>query len=249
MLDEDSLGSVSCRDCGQWIQGMSSPAGQTCPFCGSKRLSLVVTPAPAVMRISTYAPTVVIGSSEEEYVPPQASSILLQAVIIPGPKTPEGSLITAVAPAWQAIIALLEKDWSLAFQIGDRKWEEIIAASYDEAGFDEVTLTPRSGDLGRDVIAVRRGHFGVRFIDQVKAYGPGKLVTADDVRALFGVLSADPKANKGIVTTTAEFAPKIESDALLAPFFPQRLELVDGKRLITKLGDIARGQPDGQRLQ
>jgi len=169
------------------------------------------------------------------------SSILLQAVIIPGPKTPEGSLITAVAPAWRAIIALLEKDWSLAFQIGDRKWEEIIAASYDEAGFDEVTLTPRSGDLGRDVIAVRRGHFGVRFIDQVKAYGPDRRVTADDVRALFGVLSADPKANKGIVTTTAEFAPKIESDALLTPFFPQRLELVDGKQLIVKLGDIAKG--------
>ena len=94
-----------------------------------------------------------------------------------------------------------------------------------------MTLTPRSGDFGRDVIAVKHGWWSVRIIDQVKAYGPDKHDTADDVRALFGVLSADPKANKGIVTTTAEFAPTIESDALLTPFFPQRLELVDGKRL------------------
>jgi restriction system protein len=59
-----------------------------------------------------------------------------------------------------------------------------------EAGFDEVTLTPRSGDLGRDVIAVKRGLGTVRVIDQVKAYGPSHLVTADDVRALLGVLRA-----------------------------------------------------------
>lgn len=171
-----------------------------------------------------------------------ATNILLEAVVTLGPRTQEGNLITAVYPAWRAIVGLLERDPSFAFQIDARKWEEIIAAAYDEAGFDDVILTPRSGDLGRDVIAVKHGHFSVRFIDQVKAYGPGKIVTANDVRALFGVLSADPKANKGIVTTTAEFAPKIESDMLLAPFIPHRLELVDGKRLITKLSDIASGK-------
>ncbi len=36
----------------------------------------------------------------------------------------------------------------------------------------------------------------MRVIDQVKAYGPGRLVTADHVRALVGVLEMD-KASKG----------------------------------------------------
>lgn len=76
----------------------------------------------------------------------------------------------------------------------------------------------------------------------MKAYKPGHKVDANDVRAIFGVLSADPKANKGIITTTSEFAPKIESDPLLAPFIPNRLELVDGKKLTTKLDDIANGR-------
>jgi len=47
-------------------------------------------------------------------------------------------------------------------------WEEIIAGAYKKAGFDEVTLTPRSGDLGRDVIAIKKGLGSVRVIDQVK---------------------------------------------------------------------------------
>jgi restriction system protein len=169
------------------------------------------------------------------------ADILLQAIVTYGEKIPKGSLITAVGPAWKAIAAMLAKNPSLMFSIDARKWEEIIAAAYDEAGFDEVILTPRSGDFGRDVIAVKRGHFQVRFIDQVKAYKPGHRVTANDVRAMLGVLTADPTANKGIITTTSEFAPRIETDLLLAPFIPNRLELVDGKKLITKLDDIASG--------
>ena len=41
-----------------------------------------------------------------------------------------------------------------------------VAAAYQAAGFDEVTLTPRSADGGRDVIAVRRGRYSVRLLDQ-----------------------------------------------------------------------------------
>jgi restriction system protein len=69
----------------------------------------------------------------------------------------------------------------IAFQISPRKWEEIIAGAYKKAGFDEVILT-RSGDLGRDVIAVKKGIGTIRVVDQVKAYKPGHLVTVNDVR-------------------------------------------------------------------
>ena len=113
-------------------------------------------------------------------------SLLLQAVIVPGDKTQEGQLVKAVALQWFDIIELLSRDPAAAYQIEARKWEEIIAGAYQRAGFDEVTLTPRSGDFGRDVIAVKHGLGIVRVIDQVKAYGPGHLVAADDVRATGG---------------------------------------------------------------
>ena len=63
-------------------------------------------------------------------------------------------------------------------------------------------ITPRSGDYGRDVIATKRGIGRVRVIDQVKAYRPGNLVTANDVRALAGVLHCDG-ASKGFLTVSA----------------------------------------------
>jgi restriction system protein len=78
-----------------------------------------------------------------------------------------------------------------------------------KAGWDEVTLTPRSRDLGRDLIAIKKGIGSVRVIEQVKAYTPPRLVTANDVRALVGVLKSDGAA-KGFLSTTSDFAPKIK---------------------------------------
>jgi restriction system protein len=71
----------------------------------------------------------------------------------------------------------------------------MIAAAFDQAGYDEVILTPRSGDHGRDVIAIKKGVGSIRIIDSVKAYKPGHLVRYDDVRALAGVLLGDQGAS------------------------------------------------------
>jgi hypothetical protein len=101
--------------------------------------------------------------------------------------------------------------------------EEIIAGAYKKAGFEEVTLTPCSGDHGRDIIAVKRGLGRICVIDQVKAYNPNHLVTADEVRALMGVLHGD-SASKGFLTTTSDFAPRLRQDPLITPFMPARLE-------------------------
>jgi restriction system protein len=68
-------------------------------------------------------------------------------------------------------------------------WEEIVACAFDKAGFDEVILTPRSGDHGRDLIALKRGAGSIRIVGSVKAYKPGHLVSYDDVRALLGYAS------------------------------------------------------------
>jgi restriction system protein len=101
--------------------------------------------------------------------------LMMKTIIVPGDKTSEGVLIEAVSLPWFAIIREVLKNPAAAFQIDPRKWEEIVAGAYVEAGFDEVTLTPRSGDYGRDVIAIKKAHGIVRVIDQVKAYAPGNL--------------------------------------------------------------------------
>ena len=54
---------------------------------------------------------------------------------------------------------------------------------------------------------------------------PGHRVTANDVRALLGVLGAKQDVSKGIVTTAAEFARRIGEDEYIKPHLPTRLEL------------------------
>ena len=104
-----------------------------------------------------------------------------------------------------------------------------------------MTLTPRSGNHGRDVIAIKKGICSIRVIDQVKAYKPSHLVTANDVRALIGVLHGDG-ASKGCLSTTSDFAPTIKTDPLIVPFIPSRLELVNGTALFSRLAKLAAGQ-------
>ena len=93
--------------------------------------------------------------------------------------------------------------------------------------------------LGRDVIATKHGVGCIRIVDQVKKYKPGHLVTAEEVRALLGVVVADPKASKGVITTTSDFAPGVQDDALLRPFMPFRLELKSGPALMRWLERLA----------
>src|SRR5262249_3709414 len=164
--------------------------------------------------------------------------LLMQSIIVPGDKTIEGRLIEAVALPWFDIIDEVLRNPTAVFEIPPDKWEEIIAGAYKKAGFDEVTLTPRSGDHGRDVIAVKKGLGSVRVIDQVKAYKPDHLVTANDVRALMGALQGDT-ASKGFLTTTSDFAPRLRKDPLIACHIPTRLELIDGKALLSRLGQLA----------
>jgi restriction system protein len=201
-----------------------------CPNCGSRARTYSV-------EISA---TVQIGPIHlDAQLMVSRANLLLQTVIVPGPQTSEGKLIEAVAVPWFDIIALLQKDQNVAYQLSWEKWEEIIAGAYKQAGFDEVTLTRRSGDHGRDVIAIKKGVGSVRVIDSVKAYTPPHRVNANDVRALIGVLQGDG-ASKGFVTTTSDFAPRIKTDPTIIPWIPSRLELINGKMLIMRLEELAR---------
>jgi restriction system protein len=80
----------------------------------------------------------------------------------------------------------------------------------------------------------------VKILGSVKAYQPGRLVTHDDVRALLGVLSGEMDASKTMLTTTSDFAPRIQEDPFIAPFLPTRLELMNGTQLQEWLRDLSR---------
>jgi restriction system protein len=182
--------------------------------------------------------TVIPGTGEaliSGYKADTYPEVLLQAaIIVPGNKTSEGWIIEAVAPAWFEILRQLERDPAFLYKFSryDRKFEELLAGAYEREGWPEVTLTKRTGDKGRDVIASKPGIGAIRFVDQAKAYAPNHRVTANDVRALVGVLDLDQNVSKGIITTTSQFAPGIEKDERIQRLMPYRLELRDGKRLL-----------------
>jgi restriction system protein len=164
--------------------------------------------------------------------------VMVGGLVVPERKTTEGVLIKSASVAWVEVARQLKTDWSLAYRIPSEKWEELIAGAYSRAGFDEVILTPRSGDYGRDVIAIRNGIGCIKIIGSVKAYKPSHLVSYDDVRALAGVLLGEQDASKGIISTTSDFPPRILSDPILAPLMPTRLELMNGAQLQKWLADL-----------
>lgn len=137
----------------------------------------------------------------------------------------EGVLVEGVSYAWHEIVKMISRNPDDIYSIDPRKFEELIAGAYERAGYDEVILTPRSGDKGRDVIATKTGIGSIRIFDQIKRNRITHPVTADDVRALAGVLYMDHNVSKGVITTSGVFAPNLEKDEYIQKLIPHRLEL------------------------
>lgn len=210
---------VHCTRCKQ-------PMGKdetVCPKCGSTERTVLLE-----ARSSGVASATGLMEIQRALEKP---SLTVSSLIIPEHRTAEGTLIKSVSATWNEVVHYLGSDWSFAHEIPPEKWEEIVAGAFKKANYDEVTLTPRSGDHGRDVIAIKRGFGCVKIIGSVKAYAPGNLVRYDDVRALLGVMSGEQNVSKGIVTTTSDFPPEISDDPFIKPFLPTRLELINGARL------------------
>lgn len=166
-------------------------------------------------------------------------SLVVTSLIIPENRTHDGILVKSTGLLWYEIAKEFAKDFSRAMQLTPTQWEELIAGAYKKDGYS-VILTPRSGDYGRDVIATKSGVGSVKILGSVKAYAPGNLVSAEAVRSLVGVVSADQSASKGIISTTSDFAPKIASDPSIAPFIPTRIELMNGRAIQYWLDDLTK---------
>ena len=168
----------------------------------------------------------------------EAPRITVKALIIPGDKTKEGTLVKGVSALWFEIMRMIEADPDSIHQIDCWKWEELLAGAYKQDGWETVVLTPKRGDHGIDVIAEQKDWGKLRFLllDQMKAYKPGHLIGPDEIREMKGVLLDHPEASKGLITTTADFTPgALEAAANLAP----RLELRPREKLVEWLASVA----------
>lgn len=146
----------------------------------------------------------------------------------------EGALVRSCSPVWMSLLAGLSRDPDLLSKLHWRDLEEVVASAYDREGWD-VILTPRSGDMGRDIIASRSDVGMIKIFDQVKAFSPGHRVSANDVRALCGVLRGN--VSKGIVTTTSDFAPGIWEE--FSDLMPWRIQLRNGSDLLSWIHSLA----------
>lgn len=157
-------------------------------------------------------------------IPDDAPQVTMMALLTFEDKTKEGQLVEAVGYPWYEILDLLTRDPNELYNMDPRRFEEFIAGAWERYGY-KVILTPRSADMGRDIIAWRDGFGSIKIFDQVKRYKISHPVTAAEVRELVGVVSMDVSVSKGVITTTSTFAPNLMDDELISKVVPYRLEL------------------------
>lgn len=86
-----------------------------------------------------------------------------------------------------------------------RKFEELIADILNNQGYD-ATLTPRTRDGGKDIIAVHKSIIGHQMlIVECKRYSEENKVGVEVVRGLYGVQQAE-RYNQAIIATTSTFS-------------------------------------------
>jgi len=113
---------------------------------------------------------------------------------------------------------------SLLLSLDPYQFEHVIDALYTEMGYT-TTLTQKTYDKGRDVIAEKKG-VGEREKMLIQCRRTERSVGVEEVRALLGTVSNE-KATKGVFVSTSEFtheAKKLETEN-------PRLELIGNKDL------------------
>ncbi len=104
-------------------------------------------------------------------------------------------------------------------RLHSREFELFAAALVEHLGFEDVILTPSSGDGGRDVIATQRIHgLELIFAFECKKYASNNPVGPDIARALLGTIShGATRATQGVILTTSYFTPAARQFILTEP--------------------------------
>ena len=109
-----------------------------------------------------------------------------------------------------------------------------------EAGFEEVSVTGRSGDGGIDGIGILQVNSLVSFrvLFQCKRYAGSNPVTPSHVRDFRGAMTG--RADKGIILTTGSFTSEAKREAIREGAPP--IELVDADKLVVMLEELELGR-------
>jgi len=105
------------------------------------------------------------------------------------------------------VVGEIMREPALMRRLSPRDFERLIAHLIDALGFDNVILTPRSGDGGRDILATKWiNDIPVLFAFECKQYSAGRKIQLETLRSLLGVVSHSlTKANIGVLSTTSYF--------------------------------------------
>lgn len=111
------------------------------------------------------------------------------------------------------------RDPNLIRAIGARDFEGFVATLVEQLGFEDVILTPRSGDGGRDVLAKKQVNgIAMLFAFECKRYAPHRPVGPEIARALLGtIMHKNTRATRGILVTTSFFTPAAHKFILTEP--------------------------------
>ena len=114
-------------------------------------------------------------------------------------------------------------DPSFVYKISSYEFENFVAEVYHKHGFN-VSVTPRTHDGGRDVIATSE-LAGISYLTYFQCKHPtqNRPVDVDVLRSLYGVMQRD-RIDKGVIVTTSRFTKDCIKEAQL---YNGRIKLVD----------------------
>ncbi len=113
-------------------------------------------------------------------------------------------IVTAIDAVNDELIVYLALHPELMYHLEPRRFEELIAELLRIQGF-RPTLTPRSRDGGRDIIATRTDALGeLLYLVECKRYASDHKVGVSQVRGIYGVAQAE-RASKAVLVTTSSF--------------------------------------------
>jgi hypothetical protein len=94
-----------------------------------------------------------------------------------------------------------------------REFENLIAELMYKSGFENIIVTPRSNDKGRDILATKTVcDIPIMFAFECKRYSPENKIKPEIMRALLGTISHhQTRANKGVLVTTSSFSREAKS--------------------------------------
>lgn len=162
----------------------------------------------------------------------EIQSDLLEIIELPDDKETFQEISSTIREISGELIKYFAKHPELLYEIEPRRFEILIAELLADMGF-EVRLTPRSGDRGRDILAVFDLPTGkVLTVVECRRFARERTVGADAVERLMWVADRYDQSSCAILATTSFFAPSARN---LAREFEWRLGLKDFDDLRTWL--------------